>query len=176
VNEPIGHRTQDLQRQQVVRIIRNASRKDNVAVHYDGLAFALQPQGIFATAPIAGPQTLDLRSMLDGHPALDDKPIMYWKLSGSAFMNVRHQVIEAAQAEHVSIHADQISFVSDPRATFVNAPIVGVEKTDLAALLNGQTVFSDTPVMYWDFSGPAVEDGDMLAIGSYTSILARLQR
>jgi hypothetical protein len=86
-------------------------------------------------------------------------------------VNVRQHVIratrEAAQAENVSVNADQLAFVSEPGAMFVNAPIAGIEKVDVAALVSGQPVFDDTPIMYWQLSGPAFDNNGAIAAGHY---------
>jgi hypothetical protein len=85
VSGVIARRTQDLLRQQVIRATREAARADNVSVHADGLAFVLEPRAMFVNAPVAGLEKLDFKTILDGQPVLDDKPIMYWQLSGPAF-------------------------------------------------------------------------------------------
>jgi hypothetical protein len=53
---------------------------------------------------------------------------------------------------------------------FVNAPIAGIEKLDFEALLDGQPVLDDKPIMYWLLSGPAFDDGSIIRAGHYTVV------
>jgi hypothetical protein len=90
-------------------------------------------------------------------------------------VNVRQQIIratrEAARAENVAVNADALAFLSEPRAMFVNAPIAGIEKLDFEALLDGQPVLDDKPIMYWQLSGPAFDgDGSIIHAGHYTVV------
>ncbi len=47
---------------------------------------------MFVNAPIAGLEKLDFKAMFNGQPVLDDKPIMYWQLSGTGFDNEKSLV------------------------------------------------------------------------------------
>jgi hypothetical protein len=80
--------------------------------------------------------------------------------------SLRQQVIqatkEAAKDDNVSVHADALALVSQPHLLCVNAPIAGIETLDFKALLDGDPVLDDTPVMYWHLSG----DGFFEAKGS----------
>lgn len=87
---------------------------------------------------------------------------------------LRQQVIHAtraaARADNVSVNADGLTFVLEPRAMLVNAPISGIEKLDFKAILNGQSVLDDKPIMYWQLSGPAFDDESIIPAGSYTVV------
>jgi hypothetical protein len=87
---------------------------------------------------------------------------------------LRQQVIHAtraaARADNVSVNADGLTFVLEPRAMLVNAPISGIEKLDFKAILNGQSVLDDKPIMYWLLSGPAFDDESIIPAGSYTVV------
>jgi hypothetical protein len=84
---PIGSDVQDALRQEVIRVTTEAAAKDNVAVKADGLAFLLDSDAMVVNAPMAGLEEIDFEAILRGEPVLDDKPIMYWHLSGTGLEN-----------------------------------------------------------------------------------------
>jgi len=89
-------------------------------------------------------------------------------------VNVREQLIrairKAAQAEGVFVNADQLAFLSAPRWMFVNAPIAGLEKVNFADIFREQPVFDDTPIMYWQLSGPEFDNNSIVPAGHYTVV------
>jgi hypothetical protein len=99
-------------RQQIIRATREAARADNIPVNADGLAFLIEPRAMFVNAPITGIEKLDLDALLNGQPVLDDRPIMYWQLSGPEFdgdnriVRAGHYIVVAdATHEAVSLRA-----------------------------------------------------------------------
>lgn len=82
MSKPIDQKTQDLLRQQAIELIQEAAKQDNVTIQANVLALVSQPNLLFVNAPMAGIEKLDFKAMLDGHPVLDETPVMYWQLSG----------------------------------------------------------------------------------------------
>jgi len=87
----------------------------------------------------------------------------------------RQQVIritsDAATADKVSIQADALAFLSQSSLLVVNAPIAGIEKLDFKAMLDGQPVLDNTPVMYWYFpDGGFGEARSSIPEGFYTVV------
>jgi hypothetical protein len=74
-------------RRQVIEATEEAAKREGVAVDADALAVLSQPELLFVVAPIADVAKLDFRALLEGESgsgALDDRPVMYWHLSGDA--------------------------------------------------------------------------------------------
>jgi hypothetical protein len=89
---------------------------------------------------------------------------------------VIHATREAARADNVAVNADALAFLLDPRAMFLNAPIAGLEKLDFKAILHGQSVLDDTPIMYCQLSGPAFEEGNTLIPAGFYTVVADAKR
>src|SRR5438093_1121790 len=85
MSEPIKQETQDLLRREIIQATKDAAMADSVSIDGDALAFLSKPDLMVVNAPIAGVERLDFKVLLDGGPVLDDTPVMYWCLSGSAF-------------------------------------------------------------------------------------------
>ena len=69
-------------RQQAISIMKDSAKADNLSLHGDNLALLSFPDsGLFVNAPIEGIEKLDFKTMFDGHPVLNNIPIMYWYLS-----------------------------------------------------------------------------------------------
>ena len=74
---------------------------------------------------------------------------------------LRQQAIQAiqdaAKQDNVAVQADALALVSQPNLLFVNTPVAGIEKLDFKAMLDDPPVLDETPVMYWQLSGPAMD-------------------
>src|SRR6476620_4034198 len=75
---------QEMVRRDVAQAMVDAAAADKISLHADAIAICSQSELFVASAPVAGVEDIDLKSMLDGRSSLDDKPIMYWYLAGSS--------------------------------------------------------------------------------------------
>ena len=88
----MGAISRDIQkslRGQVIQATEEAAKREGVSVDAQALALLSQPDLLFVVAPIAGLEKLDFRALLDEGAVLDDRPVMYWHLSGDALGGTR---------------------------------------------------------------------------------------
>jgi hypothetical protein len=94
--------------------------------------------------------------------------------------SLRQKVIqatkEAAKADNISVAADDLAFLLDSQAMFVNAPIAGLEKLDFKAMFNGQPVLDDIPIMYWQLSGTGFDNEKSLVPAGFYTVVAHEKR
>jgi hypothetical protein len=69
-------------REEVVQVTRQAADADGVSVVADQLAFVVSADCMMVNAPVAGLESLDVKGVLNGAPLLDNRPVMYWYVSG----------------------------------------------------------------------------------------------
>ena len=84
MSKPIDSKSEGLLRQHAIQATQEAARQDKVAVEADALALMSHPSLLFVNAPMTGLEKLDVKAMFDGDPVLDETPVMYWQLSGTA--------------------------------------------------------------------------------------------
>ncbi len=85
MSRSINQETRKSIRHEVVSAVKAAAKADNLSVNAEDLAFLSEPSLMFVNAPVAGVEKLDFKAIFDGHPVLDNTPIMYWHLSGDSF-------------------------------------------------------------------------------------------
>lgn len=84
---------------------------------------------------------------------------------------VTQGMAEAAEAQDVPIYADAAAVVSQRDLLLVNAPASGIDELDFKGMLEGRSVLSDAPLMYWYLAGDAFRDKSFpLAEGFYAVV------
>jgi hypothetical protein len=81
---------------------------------------------------------------------------------------------QAADADSVSVVADQLAFVVSADCMVVNAPMAGLESVDVKAVMNGAPLLDNQPVMYWYVSGKGLDKPNSGPVAGFYSIIARL--
>ena len=103
----ISQETQKSLWRQVVQATEEAARREGATIDADALAVLSQPDLLFVVAPVAGLEKLAFRDLLEGSEALNDRPVMYWHLSGDALAGGARGARGPIPAGFYTVVADQ---------------------------------------------------------------------
>jgi hypothetical protein len=90
--------------------------------------------------------------------------------------DVIQAVVSAAEKNKLPIQADAVAVASQQELTVVNAPVAGLEEVDFKYMLERGPVLDNTPIMYWYFTGEALDDKAFPFSEGFYTVVADQQR